>query len=177
MNRRAALTLATVALLSLAVALPAGNAIAQEKQHVSYKIPAEYSKFTQQLNIDVGDRPNHIVRVYELHTTYPPDKAPVINGLKLVEWWSRGVGDRIEGSGDGKWYTVCVVENGDRYFIQGTNVVQNVEGKFTSTSVGHITGGTGKLAGMQGITRDVSNFNYTTGFYEDQSDTEYWFDK
>jgi len=166
-----------MALLCLAVALPAGNAIAQEKQHVSTKISAEYSKFTQQLNIDVGDRPNHILRVYEIHITYPPDNAPVINGLKLVECWTRATGDRIEGSGDGREYGVCVLENGDRYFTQYSNVVQSVEGKLTSTGIAHITGGTGKFAAMQGIARDVTNFNLKTGFVEGQSDMEYWFSK
>jgi hypothetical protein len=37
MNRHGTLTFATVALLSLAVSLPAGHAIAQEKQHVPFK--------------------------------------------------------------------------------------------------------------------------------------------
>ena len=36
MNRHGSLSFATVALLSLAVFLPAGHAIAQEKQHVSF---------------------------------------------------------------------------------------------------------------------------------------------
>ena len=176
MTRLTILSLTSMALLSLVVALPAGNAIAQEKQHVTMKFLAENSKYTQQLNVDVGDRPNHILRVYEVHITYP-DNAPVINGLKLVECWSVGTGDRIEGSGDGRGYGVCVFENGDRYFTQYTNVVQSVEGNLTSTSVAHITGGTGKFAAMQGITRDVSNFNLKTGFNEGQTDIEYSFSK
>jgi len=153
-----------------------GNAIAQEKQHVSFKTLAENSKFTQQLSLDVGDRPNHQVGVYEIHETFP-NNAPVINGLKLAESWTHGIGDRIEGSGDGRLYAVFVLENGDRFFARLTNVVQSVEGNLTSTSVGHITGGTGKFAAMQGITRDVTNFNLKTGFVEGQSDIEYWFSK
>jgi hypothetical protein len=177
MNRRTTLTLTSTALLCLAVALPAGNAVAQEKQHVTIKFLAENSKFTQQLNIDVGDRPNHILRLYEVHITYPPDSAPVINGLKLVDCWTRATGDRIEGSGDGRGYGVCVFENGDKYFTQYSNVVQSVEGNLTSTGIQHITGGTGKFAAMQGIARDVSHFNLKTGFLEGQTDIEYWFSK
>ena len=71
MNRRAALILRTMALLCLAVALPAGNAAAQEKQHVSFKTPVENSKYVQQLNVDVRDAPNHILRIFEIHYTYP----------------------------------------------------------------------------------------------------------
>jgi hypothetical protein len=53
-----------LALLYVAVAAPAGDAAAQEKLHVSFKVPAENNKYTQQLNINVGDAPNHIKRVY-----------------------------------------------------------------------------------------------------------------
>ncbi len=176
MNRLTILDLTSMALLSLAVALPAGYASAQEKQHVSYKHVAGNSKYTQQLNVDVGDRPNHIVRVFELHETFP-DNPPVINGLKLVEGWTEGIGDRIDGSGDGTGYTVYVLENGDRFFSRSTIVVQSVEGKLTSTAVGHITGGTGTFAAMQGIVRDVANFDFKTGFGGGQADIEYTISK
>jgi hypothetical protein len=71
MNRSTTLTRTSMALLCLAVALSAGNAVAQQRQHVSFKAPAENSKFTRQLNIEVGDVPNHIVRIFEVLTTYP----------------------------------------------------------------------------------------------------------
>jgi hypothetical protein len=159
-------------LLCLAVALPAGHAAAQQKQQVSFKSSAENNKFTQQLNVDVGDAPNHIVRIYEIKVTYP-NNAPVINGLKLIEEWDRGTGDRIDGNGDGTVYVVYVMENGDRFYARGHNVVQTTSGKFSSTSVTHITGGTGKLAGIQGIVRGLSNFDYRTNFFESQTDIEY----
>src|SRR5258708_12340737 len=92
MNRRTGLTLMTMGLVSLEVALPAGNAVAQQKQRVSYKVSSENSKFAQQLNIDAGDLPNHIMRVYEVRRTFPND-APVINGLKLFKEWDRATAD------------------------------------------------------------------------------------
>jgi hypothetical protein len=76
-------TLVMAALLCLV----AGNGLAQQKQHVSFKTAAENSKFTQQLIIDVGDAPEHIVRTFEIHFTYP-NNAPIINGLRLVETWA-----------------------------------------------------------------------------------------
>jgi hypothetical protein len=172
MNRRTTLTLTTMALLCLAVPLPAGHAVAQEKQHVSYKNPAENSKYTQQQNIDVGDVPNHIVRSYELHKTFP-NNAPLINGLKLVEEWNRGIADLVEGNGSGSQHTVWVMENGDKFFARSATVVQNVSGKLTATQVGYITGGTGKLAGMQGSLRLVVNFDTKSGFNESQEDLDY----
>ena len=87
MNRRTTTALTTMALLCLAVSLPAGDAVAQQKQQVSFKVSAEDIKLTQK-NVDVGDVPNHIVNVYEAHTTFP-NNAPVINGLKLAEIWAR----------------------------------------------------------------------------------------
>jgi hypothetical protein len=170
MNPR--ITLTTIAVLCLAVALPAGNAVAQQKQQVSFKSPAENTKYTQQLILDAGDVPNHIVRVFELHYTYP-NNAPVINGLKLVEAWARGITDYVDGNGPGTVYAVYVMENGDRFFTRTALLVQNIAGKLTATNVGNITGGTGKFAGAQGSVRISTNFDYKTGFNESQTDFEY----
>src|ERR1700676_2597053 len=65
MNRRSTLALTTTTLLCLAVALPAGDALAQQKQQASFTASAENSKYTQQLNVDVGDVPNHMVRIFD----------------------------------------------------------------------------------------------------------------
>jgi hypothetical protein len=92
MNRVTAFTLTTMALLSLAVALPAADAVAQQKQRISYKVSAENSKYTQQHVIDVGDVPGHQVRVYEIYRSFP-NNAPVINGLKMKETWTRATSD------------------------------------------------------------------------------------
>jgi hypothetical protein len=172
MNRPTALSLTTIALLCLAVVVPAGSAAAQQKQQVSYKAPAENSKFTQQLNVNVEDMPNHIVRIYEIHRTFP-NNAPIINGLKVVEEWDRGIADLIDGNGGATQHIVWVMENGDKLFARTSNVVQSSGGKLTSTNVGHITGGSGKLAAIQGIVRASANFDLKTGFDETQTDIEY----
>jgi hypothetical protein len=83
MARTFTLTLTTMVLLCVAFALPAHNAVAQQKQQVSFKAAAENNKITQHLNIEAGDVPNHIVRVFEVHNTYP-NNAPIINGLKCL---------------------------------------------------------------------------------------------
>jgi hypothetical protein len=174
MNRRSALlTLTTMALLCWAFALPADNAVAQQKQQVSYKASAENSKYTQQLTVNVGDIPNHIVRVFELHRTFP-NNAPVINGLKLVEEWDRGTAELIDGNGSAPQYIVYVMENGDMFFARIASLAQSTsEGKLTATTVGYITGGTGKFAAIQGTVRASVNFDYKTGFNENQVDIEY----
>jgi hypothetical protein len=173
MYRLAALAPTTMALLCLAIALPAGSAVAQQKQQVSFKTPAENAKYTQQQNIDVGDVPNHIVRVFELHYTFP-DNAPVINGLRLVEAWARGIADYIDGSGPDPLYLVYVMENGDKFFSRTAGVVQSSSsGKLTATQAGTITGGTGRFAAIQGTVRVNANFDLKTGFNESQTEIEY----
>src|ERR1700680_1066591 len=173
MYRLAALALTTMPLLCFAIALPAGSSVAQQKQQVSFKTPAENSQYTQQQNIDVGDVPNHIVRVFDIHYTYP-NNAPVINGLKLVEGWARGIADYIDGNGPDPLYLVYMMENGDKFFSRTAGVVQSSSsGKLAATQVGTITGGTGKLAAIQGTVRGNAKFDLKTGFNESQTDIEY----
>ena len=168
------LTLArtTTALLCFAVALPVSSALAQQKQQVSYKVPAQDIKVTQH-NVEVGDVPNHIVNAYEAHTAFPSN-APLINGLKVAETWSRGIGDLIDGNGNVTTYLVYVMENSDRFFVRAANVTQTgASGMLTGTVVGHITGGTGKLAGIQGIVRQVVSFNLKERSGDSQTEIEY----
>jgi hypothetical protein len=170
MNMRSTLVMA--APLCLVIALTGSNALAQEKQHVSFKTAAQNSKFTQQLIIDVGDAPEHIVRAFEIHFTYP-NNAPIINGLKLVETWGRGITDYIDGNGSATVYIVIAMENGDRVFARVTGVTSKTSERLAATQVGFITGGTGKLAGMHGVVRISSDFDYKTGFNETQFDMDY----
>jgi hypothetical protein len=112
------------------------------------------------------------VRAFEIHFTYP-NNAPVIDGLKLVETWGRGITDYIDGNGSATVYVVIALENGDRVFARVTGVTSKTSEKLAATQVGFITGGTGKLAGMQGVVRITANFDYKTGFNETQFDIDY----
>jgi hypothetical protein len=172
MNRITTLTLATMALLPLAVALSASNALAQEKQHVSYKVSPANSKYIVSQNVDVGDVPNHIVRVFEVLRTFPVN-APVIGGVKLVQQAERGTGDLIDGNGTGNEYDVFTMDNGDKLFARGTNVVQTAAGKLSATGIRSITGGTGKFATAHGLVRFAANFDPQSGFTESQIEIEY----
>jgi hypothetical protein len=172
MYRHTTFTLTTLAALCLAVALPVGTAAAQQKQKVSFKVSADNAKYTQQLNINVGDEPNHIMRVYEIHAIFP-NNAPVLNGVKVSEAWSRGDADLTDGNGSGTQYIVFVMENGDRFFVRNASLVQNIAGQFTATQTGTITGGTGKMVAIQGVLHLVAKFNIQTGVVENQYEIEY----
>ena len=175
MNRRDILTLSAITALGLALSL--GGAAAQQKQQVSFKTPATNTKYTQQQAIDVGDMAGHQVRVYEIHRTYPSN-PPVINGMKLVESWSRGITDYVDGNGPNTTYNIYVLDNGDKIFTRAALVAQSLgAGKITTTSAGTITSGTGKLAGIQGIIRTTGTAEPKAGVNDNQTDIEYWFQK
>jgi hypothetical protein len=65
--------------------------------------------------------------------------------------------DRIDGNGPDMGYSVYIMENGDKFFARYIGQVQNDSGNFTDTLFGPITGGTGKLLGIQGTVRGVAN--------------------
>ena len=159
------------ALTALGLALLPGGAFAQQEQHVSFKASAANSKYTQTLNLDVGDVPNHIVRAFELHRTFP-DNQPVINGIKLAELWSRGITDLTDGNGSVTQYTTYVMENGDKFFDRKVGIVGSASGMNTVTQVGLITSGTGKFVEMKGITRASARFDLK-GFNEGENDIDY----
>ena len=171
------ISFAAIAAVGLAFVLPTQAALAQEKQRVSFKVPAANTKYTQQHAIDVGDVPGHQVRVFEIHRTFG-DNPPMINGVKLVESWSRSVSDYMDGNGLNPGYNEYVLENGDKFFTRYTCLATNAgEGKIKSTCTAQITGGTGKLAGMHGVVRSTNSANPKVGFNENQTDIEYYIQK
>jgi hypothetical protein len=175
MNRRNALNISAITALGLALSLT--GAIAQQKQHALINAPAENSKYTQQQVVEVGDIPGHQVRVFEIHRTFPTN-PPVINGLKLTETWTRGISDYIDNTGTSTNYTAYVFENGDKFFTRVGLVAQSVgPGKFTNSTAGTITGGTGKLLGIRGIVRSSGTAEPKAGVNENQTDIEYWIEK
>jgi len=173
MMRIGTLTPTFFILMCLAVTLPAKDALAQ--QRLFFKVAAENTKYTQQHTIDVGDVSGHQVRLFEIHRTYPSN-APVINGMKMVESWTRGISDYTNNNGEGTSFGVYVLENGDKIFTRGSLVaVQSPEASnLTATTVGPITGGTGKLARINGMARTITAANPKTGVNETQVDIEYW---
>jgi hypothetical protein len=82
----------------IGTALTTPVAMAQEKRHVSYDTPATQTTYTQQPIIDVGDIPGHQARLFEIGRTYGDD-APIINGSKLEEQWTRGMSDYVDNNG------------------------------------------------------------------------------
>ena len=173
MMRVTNLILTTIALLCLAVALPANDVLAQER--LVFKVAAENTQYAQQYTIDVGDVSGHQVRLFEIHRTYPSN-APTISGMKIVESWTRGISDYTDNNGQATSYSVYVLENGDKFFTRGSLIAIQAPGEsnLSATTVGPITGGTGKLSRINGMARSTSLANPQTGRNETHVDIQYW---
>ena len=177
MTRLIRLSMAAAAVFGLAIALSSVDATAQQKQKVSFKVDAANAKFTQQLFLDVGDIAGHQVRAYEIHRTFSTN-APAINGVKVKEAWTRGVSDYTDNNGPNFSYGVFVLENGDKFFLRTSTLAQTAGGgKLNFSSVSFITGGTGKLTGIQGVMRSNGASDPKAGFNETQYELEYWIEK
>jgi hypothetical protein len=166
---------ARIVLALLAVSWSAGSVVAQSKHQVSVRVPVQDLKFEVQQSVDVGDVPNHIVRVFELHYAVSGNDAPLINGLKLKEVWQRGTADIADGVGTTSSYFLYLMENGDRFFVRNEAIIRRAgAGKMASVGAGHIFGGTGKLGSIQGTTRNGTTFDPKTGVAHDaELDIEY----
>jgi hypothetical protein len=157
-------TVARIVIALLAVSLSAGCVFAQTKQQVSLRIPFENLKFDVSQSVEVGDVPNHIVRVFDLHYTLPSNSAPLINGIKIKEIRQRGTANITDGIGTTSSYFLYLMENGDKFFVRNEAIIQRTAaGKLASTGIGHIFGGTGKLASIQGTTRNATTFDPKAG--------------
>jgi hypothetical protein len=163
----------TLMIAAAAVALLASNAVAEQKGHVSCNVSAKDTTFTQELNINVDDAPNHIVRVYEFRRVFPSN-APVINGIEVAEEWTRGISDRTEGTGTTKLYTTLVMKNGDKIISELTAVVvpNSTTGRTDGTFGGKIIRGTGKFATIKGFMRGTNSFDLK-GYNEGSYDLDY----
>jgi hypothetical protein len=108
--------------------------------------------------------------------TYPSN-PPVVNGVKIVESWTRGVSDYTNNNGPAVVYYVYVGENGDKFFVTSAAISVTAPGarKMTITTVGTITGGTGEFLGIQGLLRLSASVDPEAGVNESQVELEYFF--
>ena len=152
------LTLTSIGLMCVAVALARNGSFAQER--LIFEVRAENTKYTKQHIIDVGDVPGHQVRVFEIHRAYPSN-APTINGIRIVESWTHGMSDYTNNNGEATSYSVYELENGDRFFTRGSLIaIQSPEeSNLSATTVGPIIGGTRKLSRINGMARSTTSAN------------------
>ena len=167
------------ALIGAALACFAPGSFAQERTRISFTVPAAVTKYTAQHVLPVGDAPGHEVRIFDIVRTFGAD-APMIAGVRLKEIRSTGYSDYTDLNGPGVSYNVWTLANGDKFYVRTMIVSHNAswadakrKGAENKTA-GPITGGTGKLAGIRGMSRNASSFDPKSGSNESKFDLEYW---
>jgi hypothetical protein len=175
------IVVAAIALCALGIA---GQALAQEKRSFSVSSTGTKSQYVQQLAIDVDDVAGHQVRVYEIKRTFSVGNAPLIDGVKVVEQWSRGWSSYIAGVGPAMGFYTYVMENGEKIFLEFTaateaKISESGSKRGSSHSTAKIVGGTGHFAKIRGTEVEVTEFDSdpTNGYNRGSGHGEYWFEK
>jgi hypothetical protein len=168
--------------LSLVVTfVTCGSSIAAAQTKTKFVSKAAPSKYTQTHIIDVGDVPNHQLRLFELHTVYTSE-APEFGGVKVKERFARAVSDYIDGSGTATGYAINMLENGDKVFERLTIQAQTVVAADGSKKLGYravatLTGGTGRFTEIRGTLLGGGGSDLKTGVSDAWTEGEYWFEK
>ena len=153
--------------------------IAQQTQRVN--LPTVSTKYTQQHSIEVGDVPNHQIRIFEYQRAYAAD-GPMILGVHIKDSWVHGISDYADSTGSGSVYGTYTMEDGDKIYAHGNIVTQgvpNAGGKKTLSTLAvlTITGGTGKLLGIRGVVRTETTADLAAGINQGKGEMEYWMEK
>ena len=156
----------------------------QEKYPIETTSEGSSSKYTQQYKIDVGDVPNHQVRIQETHRIHNDKSTLVIRGVRVKESWVRGFSDYTNGKGRAWGYIYWVLEDGDKIFLDYSGQSHSeptstgsLKGSYTGTT--RIVGGTGKYKGIRGAMTDTVSFDNDpkNGYNNSDSKGEYWFEE
>jgi hypothetical protein len=175
---------AGIAAVIVAFCLVPDTASAQQKYPITMSVQASETTYTQQLAIEVGDRPNHQVRIYEIRRRH--ETAPMLfRDVKVKESWSRGTSDYADTSGQTAGYGVYNLENGDRIFARYVGTVQSVNRpdgtrEYVYHGVTTFTGGTGAFRNIRGQMRDITRGASKAGkalSNEVTGEGEYWFEE
>ncbi|CAM4060162.1 hypothetical protein [Roseateles saccharophilus] len=157
--------------------LACAGAHAQEKHVVAFDAPASGNKYTVMHILDVGDVPEHKLRLYELVRAYG-GKDQTIEGVVLKEAVIRASSDLTDLNGLGRSYVEYRMESGDKIFARGyflNHKLANTDRLKNLTEL-DITGGTGKFRGIHGVVR-AETVNDGKAFNQNRTEFEYWFDR
>jgi hypothetical protein len=156
---------------------------AQQKYPINSNSDGQSSKYTQQYKIEVGDVPDHQIRIQETQRTYNEKSTLAFGGVKAKEGWVRGFSDYTNGRGRAWGYGHWVLEDGEKilYDYSGQSHSEptptgSQKGSYHGTT--RIVGGTGKYKGIRGSTTDTVSFDNDpkNGYNNADGKGEYWFE-
>lgn len=129
------------------------------KEEVLVHDAVRLAKYTKTHTIDVGDVPNHQLRIFELHTVYTGE-APVYDGVKVKE----------------------TLENGDKIYARlaihsHTAVAADGTKKLGYRAITTLTGGTGRSSAIRGTLLGGGGSDLKSGTTDAWTEGEYWFEK
>ncbi len=117
--------------------------------------PQSKSQYVKEHIIDVGDRPGHQLRVYEIRIEYPANDLDFA-GVKVKESYVRGMSDYTNWSGPFTTYIVYTLEDGSQIFSRTTGTSQTTmnpdgsRGAVKYSFVENVAGGTKRFKGIRG---------------------------
>ena len=159
----------------------AGAASAQQRYQYSHSTAPTSSQYVQRHSVDVGDLPGHEIVIVEIQRIYASD-PPMVMGVKVVESWSYGLTDQVNGVGPSQGYTTWKLEDGSKIFSEYHGSVHSElsstgSRKGTYHGAARFIGGTGRFAAMRGtLTDDVEyDTDPQSGYNRPVSRGEYWF--
>ena len=156
---------------------------AQQKFPINTTSEGVKSSYVQQHVIDVGDVTGHQVRILEVHRVRSGSQF-TLDGVKVVEEWSRGFSDYTNGVGPARGYGIWILEDGNKIFSEwnGTahsEVTATGSKRGTFNGATKIVGGTGKFAKIRGTVTDLVEFDTDpkNGYSQGRNKGEYWFEE
>jgi len=168
-------------LLALALLLSALVDAADVTRHpLSYDAAAAEVATVRQYQLEVGDVPRHVLRLYDLRRVFTR-RPPVFDGLAATEMRERGMADLIEESGTQSSYVTYLLADGNQVSGRYSGTVRSArwpDGSWHHEIRGRIelTGGTGKFQRIRGSV-DV-RYVLDPGAESSQGESvgEYWFE-
>jgi|SRR5581483_6580216 len=169
-------------LIFAAMLLAASHALAAtERVPLSYNPVASEIATIRRYQIEVGDVPRHVLRLYEIRRVFT-HRPPVFDGVAATEMRERGTADVIDESGTQAAYVIYLLADGNQVYGRYGGTVQSSrwpDGSWHHDIRGRIdlTGGTARFAAVRGSV-DV-RYVLDPGAESSQGESagEYWLER
>jgi hypothetical protein len=175
--------LGTIALCLVSAFFPAYG-LAQQKYTFEERPEWSTSRYVQQYAIDVGDVPEHKIRIFELQWSYNEQSQLAISGVKVKEYWTRAYSDYTNRKGRSWGYGIWILADGSKIYLEstGTTIAEPTSTGFIKGlyhGVSRFVGGTGKFSRIRGTMTEANDFDNDpkTGYNRVETRGEYWFEE
>lgn len=168
----------------LAVALLVLSAVAGaaevERRPLSYDAAAAELASVRRYQIEVGDVPRHLLRLYDLRRIFTR-RPPVFDGVAATEMRERGTADLIDEDGTESAYVTYLLADGNQVFGRYAGTMRSSrwpDGSWHHEIRGRIelTGGTGKYQRIRGSVTVRYVLDPGAESSQGESAGEYWFE-